>query len=303
MHVRCVQIPLSSQPVPPPFVQWGPALPQRPVIVSVPHAGRYYPHHLLSAARASQTTLERLEDRYVDRVARTAIVQGFSIVCATHARAYMDMNRGESDWDSQTVSGGRPNSTVSQRTNAGLGLIPRRLHGVGELWRHRIDHDELLQRVTDVHRPYHAAIHAMLVAAQQRFGCAVLIDLHSMPTQADGVPHIVLGDRYGSTASPLLVDTLIATAQGLGHVVARNAPYAGAHTIEYHADRKRRIEAVQVEIDRALYLDASALPTEQGIASMSKTLLRLLESAEHIALGGAMAAAPKGCDSWRDAAE
>ncbi len=224
--------------------------------------------------------LQRLEDRYVDKLADGVIGCGYTVICASYARAYIDLNRDESEWDSRLVAGGRPVHPSPSRVRAGLGLVPRHLYGVGELWRCRIDHADLCQRIAQVHQPYHAAIADALASARQRFGRAILIDLHSMPKQPGGEPQFVLGDRYGLTASLQLVDGLLALAEGQGLSACRNAPYAGAHTIERHADRSRATEAVQIEIDRSLYLGADFGPDADAVRRMTDMVEAIAASAE-----------------------
>lgn len=264
----------------PPFILSGPAQPLRAVIVSIPHAGRYYLPALLGAARVTGAVLQRLEDRYVDLLAKGLGSQGYRVITATYARAWIDMNRAEDEWDSSLIVGGTPAHPVSSRVHGGLGIIPRRLSGPGELWRHRFDHADLAVRIEQVHRPYHAAIAGALDEAIANHGQAVLIDLHSMPGQPGGVPQLVLGDRHGLTASSQLVDRLMAVGEGMGLSVARNAPYAGAHTIQWHASRTRRIEAVQVEIDRSLYLDAAMEPASDGVRAMTLLVERIASASD-----------------------
>lgn len=270
---------------PPPFIVSGPHQPCRAVVISVPHAGRYYPPELAAAARVPSSTLQRLEDRYADLLAKGLADKGYRTITATHARAWIDLNRAEEEWDSGGISGGTPPAQCGRYTRAGLGLIPRRLHGVGELWHRRFDHDELLVRIGAVHRPYHGAIAGALHATAARFGACVLIDLHSMPRQPGGAPQIVLGDRHGLTAAPQLVDRLMAVAEGQGFRVARNAPYAGAHTIERHASRASRTEAVQLEVDRSLYLDAAMEPCPAALRRMAALVERIVAAADDTVRG------------------
>ncbi|MEQ1687154.1 MAG: N-formylglutamate amidohydrolase [Sphingopyxis sp.] len=270
---------------PSPFILSGPHQPRSAVVVSVPHAGRTYPPELAVAARVPSSTLQRLEDRYADLLAKGLAAKGYRIITATYARAWIDLNRAEDEWDSSLIVGGRPPPHVGRYTRAGLGIIPRRLHGVGELWRRRFSHDELLARVEAVHRPYHGAVASALGEAVTAFGSAVLIDLHSMPRQPGGDPELVLGDRHGLTATPQLADRLMAVAEGQGFQVARNAPYAGAHTIERHASRARRIEAVQLEVDRSLYLDAAMEPCPVALRRMAGVVERIVAAADAYATG------------------
>lgn len=271
------------------FVRLGPSPPQQPVAVAIPHAGRHYPAWLLDDARVDTATLRRLEDRYVDLVAGGLARHGFSVIQALQSRALIDLNRGEQEWDSQLVDGAPPPLGVPARVRAGLGLVPTRLHGVGQLWRRRITPGELARRIERYHRPYHAAIAAVLAAARARFGRAVLIDLHSMPQQTGGTPHIVIGDRHGTTASLQLVDRLMALAQGQGLVVTRNEPYAGAHSIMRHADIAGGIEAVQIEFDRTLYLDRNGSPEPERLLAMQRLFAAMVS---HAADHARAAAAP-----------
>lgn len=284
-HRPCLVGPMAIAPRPPsvpvpPFVTLGPIPPQRPVILSVPHAGRHYPQSLLDAARVPWAVLQRLEDRHVDQLSNAAVAAGFTVVVAQFARALIDLNRGEEEWDGQQVHDALPPASPNQRVRAGLGLVPVRLHPYGELWRGRLNQVELERRLSEVHRPYHSQVADLLAAARRQFGGAVLLDLHSMPTQAGGEPHCVLGDRYGLTASAELADALLALAQGAGLIATRNSPYAGAHGIERHSNPSQGVEAVQVEFDRALYLDATGEAERHGCDGMARLVARMAHTAE-----------------------
>lgn len=277
-----------------PFSLVGPREPLRPVIISVPHAGRHYPPHLLGEARVPLSVLERLEDRHADVLASAAAAAGFTVVIANHARALIDLNRGEEEWDSQLVSDARPPVAPNQRVRAGLGLVPVRLHPHGELWRQRIAAAELDRRLAAVHRPWHATVTDLLASARQRFGRAILFDLHSMPTQSGGTPQMVIGDRYGLTASSRLVESLLALGEGEGLSVARNSPYAGAHGIQRHGRPAAGVEAIQIEFDRALYLGADQRPEPAGTRRIGALVLAMARLA---------AQEMDGTEGWPAAAE
>lgn len=255
------------------------------MIVSVPHAGRHYPPDLLAAARVSRAVLERLEDRHADRLADAAASQGFTVIVADMARAYIDLNRDESEWDAQMLSDAIPLGSVNSRVRAGLGIVPNRLHTVGDLWRQRIGRDELERRLEAVHRPWHRSIATLLEAARARFGAALLIDLHSMPRQPGGAPQFVIGDRHGQTASSELIDRLLGIAEGHGLSVARNAPYAGAHGIARHGRRGSGREALQLEFDRSLYIDADGNADSANTASLAQLVARIATAAEDVITG------------------
>jgi N-formylglutamate amidohydrolase len=269
----------------PPFRILGPKVPERPVIVSVPHAGRHYPSALLAAARVSRAVLERLEDRHADRLADAAVAQGFTVIVADMARAYIDLNRDESEWDAQMLSDAIPLGSVNGRVRAGLGIVPNRLHPVGDLWRQRIGRDELERRLEAVHRPWHRSVAMLLEAARSRFGIALLIDLHSMPRQPGGTPQFVIGDRHGQTASSELVDRLLGIAEGHGLSIARNAPYAGAHGIARHGRRSSAIEALQLEFDRSLYIAGDGNTDCANTASLAQLVARIAKAAEDVITG------------------
>ena len=262
-----------------PFTLVAPRQPRWPVVITVPHAGRHYPPHLRDAARVSMAVLERLEDRYADVLASAASAAGFTTLIANSARALIDLNRAEDEWDGQIVVGTTPPPNPNQRVRAGLGLVPVRLHPQGELWRQRIDAAELERRLAAIHRPWHDRVATLLDSARAEFGGAVLIDLHSMPTQPGAAPQMVVGDRYGLTASSQLVDRLLALGEGEGLRVARNSPYAGAHSIQRHGRPLAGIEAVQIEFDRALYLGSAHRPAPAGAERIARLVLKLAEVA------------------------
>jgi N-formylglutamate amidohydrolase len=242
-----------------PFHRIGPAEPTRPVILSVPHAGRAYSAQLLQSARVSPEVLEGLEDRLVDRLIWRAVAEGAVAIVAAAPRAEIDLNRDEREVDPQQVAPAPRATELMQtaRTRGGLGLVPSRLAGFGNLWRGRISRDELNRRIETIHRPYHAALGAALAEARRRFGVAVLIDCHSMPPrpQPGADASVVLGDRHGKTAASEVVAAAIGASRRRGFVTTCNHPYAGGHVIERHGRPASGVHALQVEIDRALYLD------------------------------------------------
>lgn len=255
----------------PGFVRHGPARPAFPVVLAVPHAGQDYPPALLAMARAPRTRLESLEDRHADLLIDDAITTGATAFVATRARSWIDLNRDEREIDPGMIDPPpRPHGLIaSAKMRGGLGLVPRRLADVGEIWNRRLSTDELAERVIGHHRPWHAAIAAALEEAQARFGMALLIDCHSMPPlpphSAARPPHIVLGDRYGRTAPALLMDRMTSLVEAAGFVCARNSPYAGGHTLDRQARRTLGIFAIQVEVDRSLYLAPGLREPGEGL--------------------------------------
>ena len=260
---------------PPPFRRLGPEKPDSPVVVSVPHAGRSYSEGLLASARLSRARLESLEDRLVDRLVWRAVEGGAAALIADAPRAEIDLNRDERELDPAMVLP-RPaaDSTVeSPRTRGGLGLIPARIAGSGAIWRQRIAAAEVARRVELIHRPYHAALESELKAARARFGIAILLDCHSMPPRAGGAEApVILGDRHGGSMAETLVAAAEQAAVAAGFRVARNAPYAGGHITERHGRPARGIHALQLELDRSLYLAPDLRTTGPGFDRVARLI-------------------------------
>lgn len=262
------------------FERLGPATPTSPIVLSVPHAGRDYPAALLERLRVPPRLLLPLEDRLVDTVARAAW-GGETLLIANRARAWIDLNRGEQDRDPR-VDDGAPragSSPASVRVRGGLGLIPRRAAAGTELWSRRWSADEVTARIRADHRPYHAALSAALAAARARFGVAVLLDLHSMPPlPGRGAARVVIGDRFGRSASSRIVARVEGCARRAGLTTALNTPYAGGHILERHAAPDRGIHAVQLELDRSLYLNGALDACGGGLAGTAVLLRDILDA-------------------------
>lgn len=243
-----------------PYTRLGPSIAASPVVLSVPHAGRDYSEALVSASRLGRRQLEALEDRYVDRLIWRALATGATAIVAGRPRAEIDLNRDERELDPAIITPPPPSRAIlpSARTRGGLGLIPARIAGVGPIWRHPIASAELARRIAEVHRPYHAALTEALEQARRRFGLAILLDCHSMPPRGDngiGQAEIVFGDLHGTTIAPDLLDAALQAARKAEFRTACNVPYAGGYITARHGRPQASIHAVQIEIDRVLYLD------------------------------------------------
>ena len=187
------------KPLLPPIVH--PPRSPLPVLLSVPHSGRDYPDWLTTMASGGRRALAGLEDPMVDRLVWRAVEQGSAAVIARAPRAAVDCNRSEDDVDPSVIEGGG-RSSVSARARGGLGIVPGRTQSHGYLWRRSIGSRQLEERLEQAHRPYHRALEQQLEALVERFGCALLLDCHSMPPPAAGVPPIVFGDCHGVSAAP-----------------------------------------------------------------------------------------------------
>ncbi len=249
-----------------------------PVIVSVPHAGRDYDAALIANLRVPAAAVRPLEDRHADRLVDIAIAAGTPAIVARTPRLAIDLNRAPDDLDAR--SHGRAHTKpVSAKARAGLGLIPTRLSDIGPLWRLPRNDVEIETRLRDVHAPYHATIARALGEARLRWGAALMIDVHSMPSlREENAAEIVIGDRFGESASARVSETAEAVLNGLGFRVALNAPYAGGYIVSRHGRPASGVHALQIEIDRALYLDVAHDAPGPGLARMQNAVLHLVEA-------------------------
>ena len=270
----------------PPFRRLGPERPATPVILSVPHAGRDYSDDLLRASRLPRPKLEVLEDRLVDRLVWRAVAAGAAAFIADVPRAEIDLNRDERELDPSLVVPRPDRSELfeSARTRGGLGLVPDRIAGAGPIWRQRLSAEELARRVETIHRPYHRAIQDTLTAAKQRFGIAVLLDCHSMPPRGGGAASVVLGDRHGASSGPELTEAAERAVDEAGFIGARNMPYAGGHVTERHGRPAENVHALQIEIDRALYLGPDLRSPGAGFDAASRLIASVAEALARQAL-------------------
>lgn len=262
--------------------------------MSVPHAGRIYPPEILAAARVGRADLERLEDGWCDLIAAGAVDAGATVVEALWARAVADCNRGEGQMAPGEVAPALRSqfSVPGRKERAGLGVVPTRLTDCGPLWKRPIDRSALHWRLESLHRPYHAALGEELAAARDRFGHAILIDLHSMPPVPAGQPgfgaHIVIGNRFGGTADDWLVDLAMKEGRALGEPVSLNQPYAGGHIVRTHGRPRDAIHAIQIEIDRSLYLAPEKLPDVARVARLERWFSGLIRRAADLRPGDDM---------------
>lgn len=257
-----------------------------PVMISVPHAGRAYPRSLLRQMRYPDTAALKLEDRYVDKLGKAiARETGAALLIAHAPRAMIDLNRAPEDVDWEMFGGpSRPDDPAaghpSRRARSGLGLIPRRLPGMGELWRSRHDEQDLAARIGQIHEPYHARLASMLRVLRERWGAALLIDLHSMPplVARAGQPaaEFVIGDRFGTTCHGSLVASAFAQFGQAERRVAHNRPYAGGYVLDRHGSPAKGIHAIQIEVDRSCYLDGRMVEVGLGMDGVVALLAGLV---------------------------
>lgn len=266
----------------PPFTLIAPIRRTSPLIFASPHSGRRYPTAFLAQAKANLASLRRSEDAYVDEIFAGAAAHGAPILSASVARAYVDLNRDpcELDPDMFTERLPPPSAAASPRVQAGLGAIPK-IAGDGQpIYAQKLALADAQRRIALVHRPYHAMLQALIDEARADMGCAVLIDCHSMPSCSRGpnAPDVVLGDRYGAACHPSVTSLAEATLRRLGYRVIRNAPFAGGHTTQHYGRPGRRVHALQIELNRGLYLDEKSMQRTSGFLRVRADMARLGEA-------------------------
>jgi len=266
------------------YVVLRPRTPGRFVFAS-PHSGTVYPSEMGADPALPEASLRSAEDALVDRLIAPGVDHGATVVLGRLGRAFVDLNRDPGELDPVLVEGAAGGS-VSARTVAGYGVIPR-LSGDGRaLYDRRLTLEEAEGRIAGTHVPYHAALAAGMAAARERHGEAVLVDWHSMPARAAQAaggprgPDVVLGDRHGSSCPAELTRRLRRAFEALGWRVALNQPYAGGWTTQSWGRPAEGYQAIQIELNRALYFDEAARSpgpgwprTEKGVARVIAALL------------------------------
>ena len=265
-----------------------PATQRVPFVFASPHSGAFYHPSFLAASRLDPVTLRRSEDSFIDEIFAAAPALGAPLLLALFPRAYLDPNREPYELDAQMFAEPLPPfvKTRSERVRAGFGTIARMVSTGAEIYRERLRFAEAEARVRTLYEPYHNTLDSLVEATHAKFGAAIVIDCHSMPSI--GGPSdkdagrlrtdIVLGDRYGTSCAPALIDAAERTLKGLGFRVARNDPYAGAHTLIRHGRPDEGVHALQIEINRALYLDEGKIAKLAGFADLVRRITSFLEA-------------------------
>jgi N-formylglutamate amidohydrolase len=243
--------------------------------------------------RLDHLSIRKSEDAYVDELFAGAAAYGAPILSAAVARSFVDLNRDPAELDPEMFDERPPHSAhaASARVQAGLGAIPR-VSGDGQsIYRRKLSLDEAERRIAAVHRPYHALLRNMVDETKGLFGCAVLIDCHSMPSNSRGAqaPDVVLGDRFGASCHPSITTLVEATLRKLNYRVARNTPFAGGHTTQTYGRPAAGVHALQIEINRALYIDERTLERTNGYARVRADMTRLAEALSAAALHKSLA--------------
>ncbi len=263
------------------------------VVFSSPHSGSDYPPEFLRQSVLDARAIRSSEDAFVDQLFGAAPDFGAPLLAARVPRAFVDLNRAVEELDPALVEGvGR--SAHNPRISSGLGVIPRVVANGRVIYRGKISRNEAEERLKWAWTPYHAQLRRLLTEAERQFGEAILIDCHSMPHEAIEAisppgsrrPDVVLGDRFGAAAGPEIVDRIEAAFAGAGLRVVRNTPFAGAYITQAYGRPSRNCHVVQVEIDRALYMDEREIRPARGFDAFRRMMTSVVAEIAAIGMPG-----------------
>ncbi len=259
-----------------------------PVVFNSPHSGNQYPASFVAASKLDPKTLRKSEDALIDELFLPVVALGAPLVKANFPRAYLDVNREPYELDPSMFIETLPDyvNCTSLRVAGGLGTIPRVVSETEEIYAHRLTFSQAEDRIRDLYLPYHRCLSTVLNRVYAAFGMVLLIDCHSMPSAgfADNSlklksrPDIVLGDRYGSTCNTDAVYFLESAFRAAGYSVTRNKPYAGGHITQTYSKRTEGRHSVQIEINRALYMDEENLQPHDGFIGLRTDLAKIMGS-------------------------
>ena len=263
----------------PPFEILEPDRYAGPVLFNSPHSGSIYPRGFLAVSRLDVGTLRRSEDSFVDQLIAGVVGKGYPLMRAHFPRCYVDVNREPYELDPRMFEGRLPSfaNTRSMRVAGGLGTVARVVGDAQEIYDQRIRVDDALVRIETLYKPYHRALRRLFSKLHRDFGAAVLVDCHSMPSSAGHKderprPEFVLGDRYGTSCVGAVSETVENTLRDLGYSVSRNKPYAGGFITEHYGNPAAGLHAIQLEINRALYMDEKRYQRSSNFARLAADL-------------------------------
>lgn len=274
------------------FQLFDPAELRSGVVFASPHSGADYPSSFLDQTILDAHLIRSSEDAFVDQLFGCAPDFGAPLLTAAAPRAFIDMNRARDELDPALIAGVKRQGH-NPRVASGLGVIPRVVANGRPIYRGKLPMSEAERRISGYWQPYHQAVQNLMSRARRQFGQAILIDCHSMPHEAieamaargPRAPEVVLGDRFGAAAAPGIMDRIEAAFAAAGLTVSRNAPFAGAYITQAYGRPSRNQHAVQVEIDRSLYMDEAQIRPNGNFKQLQALLRRVV--AEIAGIGGA----------------
>jgi N-formylglutamate amidohydrolase len=261
-----------------------------PVVLNSPHSGSLLPPDLLRQSRLSPNVLRRSEDCYIDELFVSCVQYGAPLLRSRVSRAFIDLNREPHELDPRMFTTPLPGymNGTSPRVLSGLGTIPR-IVGEGDvIYHHKLELVEVMSRIDAIYRPYHRTLGTMLDQVHNETGFVCLIDCHSMPSSAVAGGRnnlrqvdIVLGDRFGASCDPELVQVWREAFTDAGLQIRLNHPYPGGFITETHGRPRMGRNALQIEINRSLYLSGNSTIKSNNF----KELQCLLEAAFKVFAG------------------
>lgn len=267
----------------PPFDIRASAEQRVPFVFNSPHSGRHYPQRFLAMTRLDRNAIRRSEDCYVEELFSGAVALGAPMLAANFPRAYLDVNREPWELDPRMfVEPLPPHANIrSSRVAGGLGTVPRIVGEGQDIYAGRLPLAEAVARIEGVYKPYHEALRHLLTHTHAKFGVAVLIDCHSMPASIrigeNGIrPDFIIGDRFGASASSALSDHATGLLTAMGYTVAHNKPYAGGFITEHYGRPARGLHALQIEVNRGLYMNERTYQKTGGFDALSADLTRFV---------------------------
>ncbi len=265
----------------PPWQVMAPGVQTAPVVFASPHSGRDYPPEFVAASKLNMLKLRRSEDAFMDEIFAAAPDWGAPLLCARFPRAYVDANREAFELDPDMFADPLPDyvNTTSSRISAGLGTIAKVVTDGEAIYGEPLRFEEARWRIETLHRPYHKALKGLIEATERRFGGCLVIDCHSMPSAAGPQvgkngkgADVVLGDCFGTACAPVVTDTAQEAFEAMGFTVVRNKPYAGGFTTRHYGRPEQGIHALQIEINRALYMDEERVRRGAGLPGLTRRM-------------------------------
>ena len=261
-----------------------------PLVVSSPHSGRNYHQKFVDASDLTPLRLRSSEDSFVDEIFDSAPTLGAPFIKALFPRAFLDVNRQPFELDPSMFSDILPNfvTTQNSRISAGLGTIARVVSNGEKIYRDKLTFIEAETRINNFYWPYHQTLKTLIDDTKNEFGYCILLDCHSMPSGTNkyknscrsstgSLGDIVLGDCYGTSCHRDIINSAIDILSGYGFSVRRNIPYAGGFITRNYGKPKEGVHAIQIELNRSLYMDEKLIERLDNIELLAKAMTNFMD--------------------------